>query len=595
MSTSVPEPVKCASPIRVMLLEDDGRDFRRFRDLLESRSAGSFEVEHHSWEGWRDRPSETTDPDIALFGVDQLDAEQLRARVDSIRCSSSAAIIALAEDDEDDLLVRVLEAGAAGLVVRRELTAERLLNAVMSAIHGRRTIRRLEIELECAIYMANHDRITNLENRHSLERRLSLLVANVARNQRKMGVLFVEASGLKSVNDSLGHNAGNQLLLEVAQRLAGSVRLSDEVTRSYDDEAAAAISHLGGSEFTILLSEIADPQGAARVAGRILDVLSKSFTLDGQEVFVNTSIGIAVFPFDGSNADSLLRNAGSAKLEAKAAGGNSFRFYAKSMNSQAARRLKLGSLLHRALEREEFSLHYQPLRHAASSKLLAVEALLRWSTEELGDVSPAEFIPIAEDTNLIVPIGEWVLRSAALQHCRWLEAGYEPIRLAVNLSGRQLERSELPDTVGRVLRETGMSASHLELEITETTIMRHGEQMKLAFEELRGMGVGLALDDFGTGFSTLTHLSSIPVDRLKIDRSFISQIESRSQGAGIVSALIAMAHSLDLAVVAEGVETIEQANFLRQRGCDELQGFLLGRPVPATDFERFLEENKPPD
>jgi diguanylate cyclase (GGDEF)-like protein len=587
-----PEPNSRASSIRLIVLEDTDRHATRLGELLQRSAGNSFDVEALPWRSLTDRQEEITQANAVLFHASPLEAEQLRSRVESIRGVSRAAIIALAEAHDEELLLQVLEAGVAGLVVPSELSAERLINAVVTAIHVQRTLRNFELEVECAVHMTNHDRITNLENRHSLELRLSPLLATAARNDRKLSVLFVETSGLKSVNDGLGHNAGNQLLRDVADRLAGSVRESDDVTRSRGDGAEAAISHLGGSEFTVLLSEIANSQDAALVAQRIIESLSDPFILDGQEVFVSTSIGIAVFPLDGGDADSLLRNAGSAKMQAKSVGGSAFRFYAKRMNSEAARRLQLGSLLHRALERGEFSLHYQPLRDAQSSKLLAAEALLRWSTEELGDISPAEFIPIAEDSNLIIPIGEWVLQSASEQYRRWLDAGYQPIRLAVNLSGRQLERGELARTVARILSETGMSSSHLELEITETTIMRHDGHARQALQELHDMGVGLALDDFGTGFSTLTHLSSIPVDRLKIDRSFISQIESRSQGADIASALIAMAHSLHLAVVAEGVETVEQVNFLRRRGCDELQGFLLGRPMPASDFVQHLERAK---
>jgi len=587
-----PEAAKRASSVRVVLLEQSPGDLASLRELLESCSDPTLEIEDRSWGDREDGHDGVRGAGAVLFDVERLDAQELRSEIDSIRCASPAAILALVTAHGCDRLSQVLEAGADALLVLPELTSEHVLNTITTAIHSRRTIQRMELEVDCAVHMADHDRITNLENRHSLERRLSPLLANATRNDRKLGVLLVEVGGLKSVNDSLGHHAGNQLLRNVAGRLVRSVRWSDKVTRSRDGGGDATISHLGGNEFTVVLAEIATPQDAARVAQRIIDVQSAPLLLDGQEVFVRTRVGIAVFPFDGSNVDVLLRNAGSAKLQATKAGGNAFRFYAKSMNSEAARRLKLGSLLHRALEREEFSLHYQPLRDADRGRLLGVEALLRWATEELGDVSPEEFIPIAEDNNLIVPIGEWVLRTAFAQHCSWLDAGYQPIRLNVNLSGRQLECVELAEMVARALRETGMSSAHLELEITETTIMSDDGQAKLVLEELRDMGIGLALDDFGTGFSTLTHLCNFPVNRLKIDRSFISQIQDRSAGADVASAVIAMAHSLDLATVAEGVETVEQVAFLREHGCDELQGFLLGRPVPAPDFERFLERAK---
>jgi len=593
MSGPGPEQTRPVQTYRVVVLDDDSARATRFCELLAHTSVATFDVEELPLDDWESRSHEDPKVDVVLFDASAVSASHLRSQVDAIRRVSQAAVVGFTDHDEDDLLVQVLEAGAAGFVALDELTHERLLNTMMAAIHARRVLRRLELELDCAVHMTNYDRITNLQNRHSLERRLSPLLATAVRNERRFGVLFVETAGLKSVNDTLGLSAGNQLLRDVADRLSGTVRQGDEVTLSGEDDPEAAISHFGGGEFTVLLNEIRGEQDAARIAQRILDALADPFIVEEQEVFVSTSIGIAVFPFDGNSADALLRNAASAEIQAKKAGGNSFQFYTKSMNSEAARRLRLSSLLHRALERDEFSLHYQPMRDAATGRLLAAEALLRWSTEELGDVSPAEFIPIAEETNLIVPIGEWVLRTASMQYCRWLDATYDPFRMAVNLSGRQLQQGELAEMVARVLRDTGMLASHLELEITESTTTENDAQIRGALEDLRDMGVGLALDDFGTGFSTLTHLSSFPVDRLKIDRSFISQIESRSQGAGIASALIAMAHSLDLRVVAEGVETEGQADFLRRRGCDELQGFLLGRPVHAMAFEQFLEPTKP--
>lgn len=590
-------PPRAAEPVPLLLVEDRAGELSTVRDHLRATGEGRFTMAVRSWSGWV--PSDDPGPEsgailIGLAGLRERDALD---RVGTLRAHSKAALVALCERHDPLFLSRVLDAGADAVASVSDPSGVAVQDAIVTALHGRRQSRRLERERDNAVHLSEHDRITDLENRHALERRLASLLAGAARKERRLGVLLVATGGLESVNDSLGREGGDQLLRDLADRLLASVRFGDEVTLREDARPGAAVSHLGGNEFTVLLGEIRTAQDAARVAQRIIQTLGPAFRVSGEDVFVQTSVGIAVFPYDGANAEVLLRNARSARLRAEEEGGNRFRFYAPTMNSEAARRLKIGSLLHRALDRGEFTLHYQPLRHAVEGSLLAVEALLRWSPPELGPVSPTEFIPIAEETDLIVSIGEWVLRAAASQHRRWCEQGYAPIRLAVNLSGRQLEDGQLVRSVARILAETGMSAGDLELEITETTIAREHAAARGALEGLHGMGVGLALDDFGTGFSTLTHLISFPVDRLKIDRSFTSQIaaggEGRDPGASLASALIAMGHSLELGVVAEGVETVEQARFLREHGCDELQGFLLGRPMPADEIERFLVPGKP--
>jgi diguanylate cyclase (GGDEF)-like protein len=585
-----PSP-RAAEPIPLLLLEERAGELAAARDQLTAAGEGRFAMSVRSWSSWVGSADPGPESGAILIGLAGLRKQDALHRIGTLRVHAEAALVALCEWRDLALLSRLLDAGADAVVSVSELTSAALQDSIVTAIHGRDQRRRLERERDRAVHLNEHDRITNLENRHALERRLKSMLASAGRKQGKLGVLLVATGGIESVSDSLGREGGDQLLRALADRLLASVRLGDEVSLQ-EDGGEAAVSHLGGNEFTVMLTEIRTAQDAARVAQRIIEALGRAFRVRGEDVFVQTSVGIAVFPSDGSNAEVLLRNARSARLRAEEDGGNRFLFYAPTMNSEAARRLKIGSLLHRALDRGEFALHYQPLRHAVDGSLLAVEALLRWSPPEMGPISPAEFIPIAEETNLIVSIGEWVLHAAASQHRRWCEQGYAPIRLAVNLSGRQLEGGQLVRSVTRILADTGMSANDLELEITETTIAREHGVARDVLEGLHEMGVGLALDDFGTGFSTLTHLTSFPVDRLKIDRSFTSQIapggEGRDAAGSLASALIAMGHSLELAVVAEGVETVEQARFLREHGCDELQGFLLGRPMPADEFERFL-------
>jgi diguanylate cyclase (GGDEF)-like protein len=455
-------------------------------------------------------------------------------------------------------------------------------------------LRRLVLQaIEKSRVLAYFDNLTGLPNRQLFTDRLERALVHARRHDRLVAICFLDLDGFKRVNDTLGHSIGDRLLCQVAQRLMKGVRLGDFVGRLHSDESPVAVSRLGGDEFTFVLREISKAQDAGRVADRVLDALRKPFVVDGHEVTATASIGIAVFPHNGEDAETLLRNADTAMYWAKDRGRNNCQFYAKSMNDAAKRKLDLEHRLRRALECHEFSLYYQPLRDARSGALTGAEALLRWEEPELGPVSPVEFVPVAEETGLIVPLGEWVLRTACAQSQAWQAAGYRPIRMAVNLSGRQIRQPTLVDMVARVLQESGLSPAQLELEITESTIMQDDDVTITAFRELNEMGVGLALDDFGTGYSSLSYLRRFPMGRVKIDRAFVSGIPTNPDDAALAAAVIAMAHSLRLLVVAEGVETREQAEFLRESGCDELQGYLISPAVPSEEFVRFLDSEKP--
>jgi predicted signal transduction protein with EAL and GGDEF domain len=355
------------------------------------------------------------------------------------------------------------------------------------------------------------------------------------------------------------------------------------------DEPEAEVSRLGGDEFTILLTEISEAQDATRVARRVLEEISRPYLVDGRELVVTASIGIAVYPTDGEDVETLLRNAATAMSCAKERGRNRHQFYASSMNAEASRKLHLETRLRQALKRGEISIHFQPVYGASSGRMVSAEALLRWDDPDMGLVYPSEFIPIAEETGLIVTLGEWVLRGACAQYHAWQGSGLPAERIAVNLSGHQLRHPGLPETVARVLEETGLAPESLELEITESTIMQDDQLMANALKELRDMGIGLALDDFGTGYSSLSYLRRFPLTRVKIDRSFVKEIPANRDDGALTAAVISMAHGLRLKVVAEGVETAAQADFLRERGCDELQGFLFSKAVPADQFGRLLE------
>jgi len=434
-------------------------------------------------------------------------------------------------------------------------------------------------------YLAYHDSLTGLGNRLLFKERLSMAVATARRNEWQAGVLFLDLDHFKRINDTLGHSVGDALLQGVADRLVASVRETDVVAR---DDIPSAVSRLGGDEFTILLEGIEDAQDLAKVARRILEALARPFHLSGHEVVISGSIGITAWPEDGDDAEVLLRNADTAMYHAKEEGRNNYQFYAQSMNAVALQRLILEGKLRRALERDEFEVHYQPKVVLATGAIAGLEALLRWRDPELGMVLPGDFIPIAEETGLIVPLSDWVARAVCRQLVAWRERGLRLVPIAVNLSAHQFRSGKLVDQLGAVLRETGVAPNLLEMEITESTLMQDEPRVVAALEALRAQGLRISIDDFGTGYSSLAYLRRLPVDTLKLDRSFVSNIAENADDAALTAAIISMARALRLRVVAEGVETSAQRDLLRSFGCDEMQGYLVSRPVCAAEIEVLM-------
>jgi len=427
------------------------------------------------------------------------------------------------------------------------------------------------------VYLANYDTLTDLPNRVLLGQRLGKAIEEAEHIERLVAVLFIDLDRFKVINDTLGHDSGDELLKVVARRLSEAVRPGDTVAR------------YGGDEFVIVLANVAHIDDVTRVVNKILGWLSPAITIGGRELFVTPSIGITLYPFDDATSDELLRNADSAMFDAKEQGGNCFRFYTAEMNARAERRLTLETGLRHALERGEFLLHYQPQVDIASGAILGAEALIRWQHPDWGLVSPAEFIPLAEETGLILPIGEWVLNEACSQARRWHDAGHVDLRIAVNLSGRQLSQKNLVDIVAATLARCAVAHGMLELEITESLLMQDLEQIAGTLEALVALGVSVSMDDFGTGYSSLSYLKRLPIDVLKIDQSFVRDISSDPDDAAIVQAIIAMAHSLGIKVMAEGVETAEQLAFLRQHRCDGMQGYYFSRPLPPEQFIMLLQ------
>jgi diguanylate cyclase (GGDEF)-like protein/PAS domain S-box-containing protein len=426
-------------------------------------------------------------------------------------------------------------------------------------------------------FTAEHDFLTGLPNRLLLNDRISQAIAAASRNETKIAIMFLDLDGFKHINDSLGHPMGDKLLQLTANRLLECVRAADTVSRQ------------GGDEFVILLTDVVHPRGSMAAARRMLNAIAKVFAIDASELHITTSIGVSIYPDDGLNAETLLKNADIAMYRAKDNGRQSYRFFEPAMNTQAVERQSIEERLRRALQNEEFSLSYQPKVNLKTGEISGAEALIRWTHPARGPISPVEFIPIAEACGLILPIGRWVLREACRQARIWLDAGLPPIIMAVNISALDFRDEHFVENVFTTLAETGWDPAYLELELTESVLMKRAESAESSLRALRAGGVKLAIDDFGTGYSSLSYLSNFSIDTLKIDQSFIRQLSLTPGETTIVASMINMGHSLKLRVVAEGVENLKELHFLQAHDCDEVQGFYFSRPLPPQQFAKQLE------
>ena len=425
-----------------------------------------------------------------------------------------------------------------------------------------------------------HDALTGLPNRELYIDRLSQAIGHANRKNSKLLLLVFDVDRFQDINNRLGHALGDQLLQQITRRANEFIREGDTLAR------------LGGDAFAFILREIKQPEDAMVVVGKLTKALSRPFVIDQHELFVTASIGITLYPDDGNQAHALMKNADIALTRAKKAGRDNCQFYKPAMGNQVDRRLLLEKHLRQALDNQEFVLHFQPKVDVRSNRIIGMEALVRWNHPESGVVSPGEFIPVAEESGLIIPIGEWILAAACRQNKAWLDAGLGPLKVAVNISPRQFRQPGLYEMVTRTLRETDLPPGSLELEVTESMMVDNVEDATLVLNQLRSIGLSIAMDDFGTGYSSLHYLKRFPIQTLKIDRSFVSDLPDDADDAAIIGAIIALGKNLRLRVVAEGVETQEQLDFLREKGCDEIQGFFYSRPLPADAFVHFLQDKK---
>jgi diguanylate cyclase (GGDEF)-like protein len=519
--------------------------------------------------------------DINMGGISGLD---LVPQV--LKQSPDTVVVMISGQQTIDYAIEAMRVGAFDYITK-PLDLRHVESAVRRALSYHQLLtekRRYENHLEDLVkertaelaHLAYHDRLTNLPNRVLFADRCAQAMAIAQGNQQLVGVLLVSLDRFNEITDTLGHEAGDVVLAEAAARLQGCVREGDTVAR------------FDGDEFALLLTRVSETGDLAEVSLAISEAFKPSFLLGAQEVYVTASVGISLFPFNGEDSTTILKNAGAALFRAKKQGGDNYQFYTADMNALALKRLALETSLRRAVEKKEFITYYQPVVSFASGKVVGLEALVRWQHPDLGLLLPVEFIGLAEDTGLILDIGELVMRTACTQTRAWQDQGLRDLRMAVNVSARQFQQKGFPERVAQVLSEAGLDPECLELELTETSIMENAESAVKVLSEIRELGVRIAIDDFGTGYSSLSYLRRLPIDTLKLDRSFVTGATKHPDDAALVMGIITLAHNLKLKVIAEGIETEEQLAFLRLLRCDEGQGYLFSKPAPAAELESLI-------
>lgn len=488
----------------------------------------------------------------------------------------------LGEDIESQRYVRVH--------IEVSLNPERQESYLSGVVQDITEIKRVEEKIRRLAY---YDALTGLPNRRLFREHLQFALNHAARYQQVIGVMFLDLDNFKQINDSLGHDAGDQLLKQFAHRLQQLTRNTDYMSRVPNNATSVEMSRLGGDEFTLLLTGLDQASSAGAVAKRIIDDMSKTFSINGQEIYASTSVGISIFPQDGDDSETLLKSADMAMYNAKSKGRNNYQFYNASMNTTVVRRLSLENQLRKAIERNELLLYYQPRVDIRSGRIVGVEALLRWQHPESGLMGPNDFIPLAEETKLILPIGEWVLNEACRQTALWLNDAPPGFTTGINLSTHQFKDKKLGQQINNALANAHLATRHIELEITETALMEDTQSALMVLQALSAQGIRLAIDDFGTGHSSLSRLKKFPLNVLKIDRAFVKDLPDDKDATVITEAIITLAHGLAMDIVAEGIETEQQLSFFQAHDCFQVQGYLFSRPVTPMEISAILRDNRP--
>jgi len=567
-------------PIKILLVEDDLFYEDYLSEIFAEETEISYELNHVVRIKDCVEHLEQDNFDVILIDLNLPDCTGLDTIYEVESQASNTPIIVLTEQDDNELASQALQSGAQDYLVKGQIDRSTLERSIRYAIERNRLLEQLEESKRLQRHLAYHDALTILPNRHLLHDRLQQALAQSKRSGKLAALLFLDLDGFKRINDTLGHGIGDLLLKSVAKRLKTTVRQVDTVAR------------LGGDEFTIVLLEINHAQDAKDVAQKILKVISQPYKIEEHELFVTASVGISIYPDDGSDIESLIRKADIAMYRAKGQGKNNYQVYNLSMDAKFFERLTLENSLRKAVENEELVAYYQPQVDLRTGEITGVEALVRWQHQKFGLVPPDKFIPLAEETGVILEIDEWMMKTACRQIKNWEREGIANIRVAVNLSTRQFRQKNLTEKVAQILNDSAVQPKNLCLEITENEVMHNIETTVEILQALKKMGVLLSLDDFGTGYSSLSYLKRFPIDILKIDRTFVNGIPSDRDDTAISTAIVVLAHSMELQVIAEGVEKSEQIAFLQSLQCDEIQGFYFSRPLNAETVTDLLKVKK---
>ena len=562
-----------ANKIRVLFIEDDVDTADVVALRLSSYTGASIEVTHCGDLASGLSALGSEDFDAVLTDLNLPDSEGIRTVKRLLAVRRYVPIVVLSVLSDDEFVLKTVETGAQEYLVKGQVDGAAIVRTI------RQAIQRKQAELKLR-RMAHYDGLTGLANRDQFRKRLENALATAARRHGSVGLMMIDLDRFKTVNDGFGHQAGDQLLVTVAQRLRLALRKSDRLAR------------LGGDEFTVILENLHSLEEAEGVAQRVIEAVSEPFLVENHEIYITPSIGITIYPGDGDTAESLMKNADAAMYEVKGTGRNGYKFFTPSMHERSGELRRMEAALRLAIEQDEFVLHYQPRVSLQTGRLQGVEALVRWQRPDTTLIPPSEFIPVAEETGLIISLGEWVMQKALAQVRHWLDSGLPATRVAVNISAQQFRKADLASMIAGALKQAGLGGEYLEVEITESLLMEDTAASVTTLQRLKDLGVSIAIDDFGTGHSSLHYLKRFPIDTLKIDRSFIGNLPNDYDDSTITTAIIGLAHNLGLTVVAEGVETREQVSFLREKHCDEAQGFLFSAALSTIQLTAYLQRER---